>query len=501
MIPTFGKGGVLDLKAGVVKGKGQQIDLETGEIGVHSTAAIVKDVAIIGSAMREGATVPTHNNTKGLVRAFDVRTGKLLWTFNTIRARAIRQRHVGKGIVGRQRQHRRVDADHRRRGARARLPAGRNALVRILRRTPARQQPVRREPRLRRSETGVRKWHYQFVHHPIWNFDNSSAPLLLDITVNGKAIKAVASPSKLGWLYVFDRVTGQPVWPIEERPVPASDVPGEKLSPTQPFPTKPPAYARNYLKVPEDLIDFTPELRAQALERLKRYKYEPSPFAPPILGNANGPLYGALVASTATNWPGSGADPETHVVYAQAGNMAVSARSLVAPPKGFSDIGYVSGIAGQEFREVMGPAIAARPMRRSARRSRRRRRRPRTRRPTAARPRASTCRAADGEAAVRDARGDQRRSRRSDVAGAARRHARQHPHASAARGQDIPKTGQPGTSGRRPDGDQDARRDGRSADHRAAGTPARRDAARLRQDRRDRRSARSGCRRRKSDRR
>jgi quinoprotein glucose dehydrogenase len=137
--------------------------------------------------------------------------------------------------------------------------------------------------------------------------------------------------------------------------VPASDVPGEKLSPTQPFPTKPPAYARNYLKVPEDLIDFTPELRAQALERLKRYKYEPSPFAPPILGNANGPLYGALVASTATNWPGSGADPETHVVYAQAGNMAVSARSQVAPPKGFSDIGYVSGIAGQEFREVMGP--------------------------------------------------------------------------------------------------------------------------------------------------
>jgi quinoprotein glucose dehydrogenase len=107
--------------------------------------------------------------------------------------------------------------------------------------------------------------------------------------------------------------------------------------------------------VPDDLIDFTPELRAQALERLKKYKYESSPFAPPILGNVNGPLYGALVASTATNWPGSAADPETRVAYLQAGNMAVSARSLVAPPKGFSDIGYVSGIAGQEFREVMGP--------------------------------------------------------------------------------------------------------------------------------------------------
>src|SRR5258705_734344 len=204
-------------------------------------------------------------------------------------------------------------------------------------------------------KTGQRKWHYQLVHHPIWNFDNSSAPLLLDINVNGKPIKAVAQPSKLGWLYVFDRVTGQPVWPIEEKPVPASDVPGEKLSPTQPFPSKPPAYARNYLKVPDDLIDFTPELRAQALERLKHYRYEASPFAPPVLGNVNGPLYGAIVASTATNWPGSAADPETHVVFAQAGNMGVGARSLVAPPKGVSDIGYVSGIAGPEFREGMGP--------------------------------------------------------------------------------------------------------------------------------------------------
>src|SRR5205085_7665255 len=112
----------------------------------------------------------------------------------------------------------------------------------------------------------------------------SSAAILADVTVNGRAIKAVAVPGKQGMLWVFDRVTGQPVWPIEERPVPQSDVPGEKTSPTQPFPTKPPAYARNFLKVPDDLIDFTPELRAQALERLKKYKYEPSPFAPPIVG-------------------------------------------------------------------------------------------------------------------------------------------------------------------------------------------------------------------------
>jgi glucose dehydrogenase len=356
MISTFGKGGVLDLKLGAVFGKGQQIDLETGEIGIHSTPAVIKDVLIIGSAMREGATVPTHNNTKGLVRAFDVRTGKLLWTFNTI---------PRPGEFGNDTWEKESWADNGNTGVWTQITADEDlGLVYLPVETPTSDFYGGHRPGNNLFaeslvcvdvKTGQRKWHYQFVHHPIWNFDNSSAPILLDINVNGKVIKAVASPSKQAWLYVFDRITGQPVWPIEERPVPQSDVPGEKTSPTQPFPTKPPAYARNYLKVPDDLIDFTPELREQALERLKHYKNDASPFAPPILGNVNGPLYGALVASTATNWPGSGADPETHVVYAQAGNMGVGARSLVAPPKGFSDIGYVSGIAGENFRVVLGP--------------------------------------------------------------------------------------------------------------------------------------------------
>src|SRR3981081_695478 len=103
----------------------------------------------------------------------------------------------------------------------------------------------------------------------------SSAPILADITVNGRAIEAVAVPTKQGMLFVFDRVTGQPVWPIEERPVPQSDVPGEKTSPTQPFPTRPPAYSRNQIVVPDDLIDFTPEMRAQAIKNLERYKNGP----------------------------------------------------------------------------------------------------------------------------------------------------------------------------------------------------------------------------------
>ena len=113
MIPTFGNGGVVDLKVGAVFGNGQQIDLETGEIGIHSTPAVVKDVMIVGSAMREGATVPTHNNTKGLVRAFDVRTGKLLWTFNTIpRPGEFGNDTWENESWADQRQHRRVDADH-----------------------------------------------------------------------------------------------------------------------------------------------------------------------------------------------------------------------------------------------------------------------------------------------------------------------------------------------------------------------------------------------------
>ncbi len=355
MIKSFGTNGVVDLKVGAMKGVDQQIDLETGEIGIHMTPIVAKDVVIVGSSMREGATVETHNNTKGLVRAYDVRTGKKLWQFNTIPrpgefgndtwqegSWAINgNTGVWTGIT--------VDADL--------------GLVYLPVETPSSDYYGGHRPGNNLFgeslvcvdlKTGQRKWYFQLVHHPIWNFDISSAPILADITVNGRAIKAVAQPSKQGFLYVFDRVTGQPVWPIEERPVPQSDVPGEKTSPTQPFPTKPPAYARIYMKVPDDLIDFTPELRAQALEAIKRYKVGSSPFTPPILGDVEG-LLGAIGAGTATNWPGSAYDPETHTVYAQATDVTLTARSLVAPPPGFSDIRYVAGVAGRPFQVVLGP--------------------------------------------------------------------------------------------------------------------------------------------------
>ena len=354
MVNSFGTNGIVDLKVGAVKGKGEQIDLETGEIGVHSTPGVVKDTLIVGSSMREGATVPTHNNTKGLVRAFDARTGKLLWTYNTI---------PRPGELGNDTWENESWAVNGNAGVWTQITVDEDAgLVYLPVETPTSDYYGGHRPGNNLFaetlvcvdlRTGQRKWHFQFVHHPLWNFDMSSAPILLDANANGRVIKAVAVPSKQAFLYVFDRITGQPVWPIEEKPVPQSDVPGEKTSPTQPFPSKPPAYSRNYLKMPDDVIDFTPELRAQALDVLKRYKVGDSPFTPPIVGDVKG-IIGAVGSGTATNWPGSGADPETHIVYAQAGNTP-SARSLVEPPKGFSDIRYVSGIAGQEFREVLGP--------------------------------------------------------------------------------------------------------------------------------------------------
>jgi quinoprotein glucose dehydrogenase len=354
-IASFGKDGMVDLKVGAVLGKGQQIDLETGEIGIHATPTVVKDTIIIGSSMREGATVPTHNNTKGLVRAFDARTGKLIWTFNTI---------PRPGEFGNDTWENESWANNGNTGVWTQISVDEDlGLVYLPVETPTSDYYGGHRPGNNLFaetlvcvdlKTGQRKWFYQFVHHPIWNFDMSSGPLVADITVSGRPVKAVAVPSKQGWLYVFDRVTGQPVWPIDEKPVPQSDVPGEKTSPTQPHPPDTLRYARNYVSVPDDLIDFTPALRTEALDRIKRYKVAPTPFNPAVLGNVNG-ILGALGGGTATNWPGGGYDPELHIAFAPAANTGFAVRSLVEPPAGFSDIRYVTGIAGQQFREVLGP--------------------------------------------------------------------------------------------------------------------------------------------------
>ncbi|MSO56943.1 MAG: pyrroloquinoline quinone-dependent dehydrogenase [Acidobacteria bacterium] len=357
LITSFGNGGVLDLKVGVVKGVKEQIDLEAGEIGVHSTPAVVGDVVIVGSSFREGATVSTHNNSKGLVRAFDVRTGKQLWRFNTIPT---------PGEYGNETWENDSWAVNGNVGVWTQISVDEElGLVYLPVETPTSDHYGGHRPGNNLFaeslvcvdlKTGARKWHFQFVHHPLWNLDVSSTPLLADINVAGRAIKAVAVPSKQNYLYVFDRVTGEPVWPIEERPVPRGDVPGETYSATQPIPTKPPPYARNFVNIPDDIIDFTPELRAQGLKQLERYKPGPL-FTPPILGSANG-LLGALNVGNlggGTNWPGGGYDPETHIVYAPASNSGIGSHSLAPPPAGFSDIRYIRGVSGQPFVEVFGP--------------------------------------------------------------------------------------------------------------------------------------------------
>jgi len=360
MIPSFGEGGVVDLKKGAVFGKGQQIDLEVGEIGLHSTPTVVKDVVIVGSSFKEGMTVKTHNNTKGLVRAFDVKSGKLLWTFNTI---------PRPGEFGNDTWENESWATNGNTGVWTGITVDEEAgLVYLPVESPTSDFYGGHRPGNNLFgeslvcvdlKTGQRKWHFQIAHHPIWDYDLSSPAILLDANVNGKLIKAVALPSKEAFLYVFDRITGQPIWPIEERPVPQSDVPGEKTSPTQPFPTKPPAYARQSVGV-DDLINFTPDLNAEARRIVSRYRLG-SMFLPGVVSKVEGPLAALTIATTAggTNWPGAGADPENHIVYAQASNHSVAPIGLVEPPAGFSDIRYVAGTAGQPFVEREGPGFGS----------------------------------------------------------------------------------------------------------------------------------------------
>jgi quinoprotein glucose dehydrogenase len=326
----FGDKGVVDLKQGVMYGKNGkqvQIDLEKGEIGLHSTPRVIGDVVIVGSSMFEGLGYLYATNAKGLVRAYDVRTGKQLWRFEGI---------APPGDPGHKTWENGSYEWTGNNGVWTEITVDPEAgLVYLPVETPTIDEYGGNRPgdNLYAEslvavdlKTGVRKWHFQFVHHPLWDHDMSSAPLLMDVTIDGKARKVVAVPSKQGWLYVFDRLTGTPIWPIEERPVPQAgpDMPHEKTAPTQPFVTKPPAYSRTHI-AESDLIDFTPALRAQALQNLKKFRWFPTPYVPPV-GPKSELLGGINIANTSggTNWPGAGFDPETGIFYSQAGNSAVS---------------------------------------------------------------------------------------------------------------------------------------------------------------------------------
>jgi quinoprotein glucose dehydrogenase len=189
------------------------------------------------------------------------------------------------------------------------------------------------------AKTGKRIWHYQLVHHDNWDWDIPAPPILADITVNGKTIKAVAQVTKHAFTFVFDRATGEPVWPIEERPVPQSDVPGEKTSATQPFPTKPPPFDRQGV-TEDDLLDFTPELKAEAVKIASDYLLG-SMFQPPILRDSNGKIGALILPATTggTNWTGGAFDPETGMLYVSSVTDPEGLSVVPADPKR-SDIGY-----------------------------------------------------------------------------------------------------------------------------------------------------------------
>ena len=353
-VKSFGENGAVDLKLN--DDQTIQPDLTTGEIGLQSTPVVAKDTVIVGAAFREGMTPKSMRNNKGYVRGFDVRTGKRLWIFHTIPVKGETgydtwlngsAEYTGNTGVWTQ-----ISVDEQ------------LGLVYLPVESPTGDYYGGHRPGndlygeslvCVDLKTGQRKWHFQLVHHPLWDMDISSAPLLADINVDGRAIKAVAQPTKQGILYVFDRVTGQPVWPIVEKPAPKGDVPGEWYSPTQPVPTKPIAYARNGISV-DDLIDFTPKLRDEALTQIAKYKIGPV-FTPPVESKADGQLATLTLgtASGGTNWPGGSYDPETHTVYVYACNACVTPIGLVKAPKELSDMNYVAGTAGQQVRMMAGP--------------------------------------------------------------------------------------------------------------------------------------------------
>lgn len=338
-VPTFGTAGMIDLKLD----DDQQIDLVTGEVGLHATPLVAGNTVIVGAAHLAGGEPKSKSNVKGYVRGFDVKTGKRLWIFHTIPKpgefgyttwEKDSAEYTGNTGVWAQIS---VDEDLGMAYLPVELPTGDyygghrpgnglfgESIVAV------------------DLKTGQRKWHYQLVHHGIWDMDIPCAPMLVDITVNGRPVKALAQPTKQSILYVFNRVTGEPIWPIVETPVPKGDVPGEWYSPTQPIPTKPPAYGRNGFSV-DDLIDFTPELKAQGLALISKYKIGPL-FTPPVVSKAGGPL-GTLdigCCQGGTNWPGGSYDPQTHLLYVY-GKTEMTSLGLIPPRAGKSDMNFIRG--------------------------------------------------------------------------------------------------------------------------------------------------------------
>ena len=306
-IPDFGDGGRVDLTTGLQEGANYQWD---------GAPTIVGDVVVLGQDMTD--FVFRRDGFRGDVQAFDVRTGELRWVFHTIPQAGEfgndtwdddAWEYTGNSPVWSL-----FSADHDL--GYIYMPITSSASDMYGGHRPG-DNLFSQSLVVVEASTGQRVWHYQMVHHGLWDFDPPAAPILMDLVVDGREIRAVAQITKQAFTYVFDRETGEPVWPIEERPVPGSSTPGEITSPTQPFPTKPPAFDLQGIEI-DDLIDFTPELRAEAIEIVERYTIGPL-FTPPsiIEDGPNGNL-GTLQlpgSQGGASVQGAAFDPETNILY------------------------------------------------------------------------------------------------------------------------------------------------------------------------------------------
>jgi quinoprotein glucose dehydrogenase len=326
-ITSFGKNGVVDLK----QDDDQDMDLITGDIGLHAAPVIAKDVIIVGAAHTEGSRPESRRNEKGYVRGFD-EYGSDTWEQDS-------ESYTGNAGVWAQIS---VDEELGTVFLPVEMPTGDyygghrpgaglfgESLVAV------------------DLKTGKRKWHYQFIQHGIWDWDLPCAPIIADLTIDGRMRKIVMQPTKQGWLYVFDRVTGEPIWPIEERKVEQSDVPMEKTWPTQRFVTKPPAYERQGVSI-DDLIDYTPELRAEAVKLVSRFKIGPI-FTPIVVSKWPGPLATLMLPDVTggANWQGGSYDPENGTFYIFT-NTNIASVGLIPGserPQKASDMNYVRGQA------------------------------------------------------------------------------------------------------------------------------------------------------------
>ncbi len=333
---SFGVNGAVDL----MKELNVPFDHVT-HIGNSSPPMVYKDTVIVPPALEEGFTPVSMRNTPGYVMAFDARTGKQKWMFHTV---------PKAGEFGAETWENGSNAYTGNTGVWAPIsvdPELGYAYLPVESPTDDYYGGHRLGSNLFGNsivcvdvETGKRIWHYQITHHDIWNYDLPSAPALVNMTVDGRPVKALVQLTKQGYAYVLDRVTGEPVWPFEERPAPASDVPGERAWPTQPHPTRPPAYDyQGYVE--DDLIDFTPELRTQAIRIARQYRLGPV-FTPPSEIKPDG-TKGSWYNPGGTGgslWQSGGFDPETGTFYipSKSGPTIIS---VVNDPK--SDLRFSRG--------------------------------------------------------------------------------------------------------------------------------------------------------------